>query len=40
MSSRKYVKNFGRYQYFIRSFSSVEMTNRKQQYHYFMRTRD
>jgi len=40
MSSRKYVKYFARYQYFIRSFFSVEMTNRKQQYHYFMRTRD
>jgi len=40
MSYRKYVKDLARYQYFIRSVSSVEMTNRKQQYHYFMRTRD
>jgi len=40
MSSRKYVKDLARFQYFIRSFSSVEMTNRKQQYHYLTRTRD
>jgi len=40
MSSRKYVMDLGRYQYFIRSLSSVEMTNRKQQYHYLTRTRD
>gem|GEM_PF-5036064 len=40
MSSRKYVKDLAQYQYFIRSFSSVEMTIRKQQYHYLTRTPD
>ena len=40
MSYRKYVKIDTRFQYFIRSFSSVEMTIRKQQYHYLTRTPD
>jgi len=40
MSYRKYVKELARFQYFIRSLSSVEMTIRKQQYHYLTRTPD
>ena len=40
MLCRNYVKNHRRFQYFIRSFSSVEMTIRKQQYHFLTRTPD